>query len=52
MLPNGTNSGGLAVSSKCWPTARHTAAQKMEVSTLNARKTVNAISLKQRELCT
>ena len=29
-LPNGTNSGGLAISSRCCPTAYHAIVQKME----------------------
>ena len=39
-LPNGTNSDGLAISSRFWPTACHATAYKMEVPTQNACKTL------------
>ena len=43
-LLNGTNSGGLVISSRCWPTTYHATGQKMEVPILNACKNVKVIS--------
>ena len=41
-LTNGTSNGGLAISSRCWPTTYATV-QKMEVPTLNALETENVV---------
>ena len=49
-LPNGRNSGGMAKSSRSWPTTYHATVQRMAVPTINACKTANVISYKLREL--